>query len=86
MYEFLPTNLWKLIPPAPTITYISPLGSLYFEGILLVVIGFGLLAELYSNGTDLDNHVNVLQELNLLHMYRKVDDKYLANHLYLDKS
>ena len=40
MYEFLPTNLWKLIPPVPTITYISPLGSLYFEDILLVVIGF----------------------------------------------
>ena len=53
MYEFLPINLWKLIPPAPTITYISPLGSLYFDRILLVIIGFALLAELYSNGNDL---------------------------------
>jgi hypothetical protein len=53
MYEFLPIILWKLIPPVPTITYISPLGSLYFDGILLVIIGFELLAELYSNGNDL---------------------------------
>ena len=53
MYVFLPTNLWKLIPPVPTITYISPSGSLYFDAILLVIIGFELLAELYSNRNDL---------------------------------
>jgi hypothetical protein len=38
MYEFLPINLWKLIPPVPTITDISPLAS--SQGALNTIVSY----------------------------------------------